>query len=294
MADKEHVEILKQGFEAWTAWRNDSPGILPDLSGADLSNAKLEGANLRDANLSHTNLKGAILMSADLRGAVLDGADLTEAVLSQTVFVVELTDVIGLDACRHIGPSYVDTRTLEKWPLPLSFLRGVGLPDNFIDYLPSLLNQPIQHYSCFISYSAKETAKDKDFAERLHADLQNKAVRCWFAPHDLPIGRDILAGIDAAIRLRDRVVLILSEHSIGSGWVKDEVNNGFEEERKRGEEVLFPLRLDDAVMTANEAWAAKLRQRNIGDFRLWKDHDAYQESFKRVLRDLTKPSSQSS
>jgi Pentapeptide repeats (8 copies) len=56
MADKEHVEILKQGFEAWTAWRNDSPGILPDLSGADLSNAKLEGANLRDANLSHTNL----------------------------------------------------------------------------------------------------------------------------------------------------------------------------------------------------------------------------------------------
>jgi hypothetical protein len=28
-------------------------------------------------------------------------------------------------------------------PLPLSFLRGVGLPDNFIEYLPSLLNQPI-------------------------------------------------------------------------------------------------------------------------------------------------------
>jgi hypothetical protein len=28
--------------------------------------------------------------------------------------------------------------------------------------------------------------------------------------------------------------------------------------------------------------------RHIGDFRQWKDHDAYQESFKRVLRDLTK------
>jgi len=35
----------------------------------------------------------------------------------------------------------------------------------------------------FISYSSKDQA----FAERLHADLQNKGVRCWFAPHDLPI-----------------------------------------------------------------------------------------------------------
>jgi hypothetical protein len=83
--------------------------------------------------------------------------------------------------------------------------------------------------------------------------------------------------------------LILSEHSIQSGWVKDEVRIGFEEERNREQDVLFPVRLDDAVMTANEAWAAKLRQRNIGDFRRWKNHDAHKESFDRVVRDLTKP-----
>jgi len=51
--------------------------------------------------------------------------------------------------------------------------------------------------------------------------------------------------------------------------------------------VLFPVRLDDAVMKTSEAWAAKLRRsRNIGDFRIWKDHDAYQAALKRVLRDL--------
>ena len=62
----------------------------------------------------------------------------------------------------------------------------------------------------------------------------------------------------------------------------------FEEERDRGQLVLFPIRLDDAVMDTSEAWAAKLRaQRNIGDFRRWKEHDAYQKSFERVLRDLT-------
>jgi TIR domain len=179
----------------------------------------------------------------------------------------------------------ISTGICSRYPLPLSFLRGIGLRDNFIEYLPSLLDQAIQHYSCFISYSSK----DDEFAYRIHADLQNSGVRCWFAPHDLPIGDKILDALDAAIRLRDKVVLILSEHSINSDWVEDEVTKAFEEERKRGQIVLFPVRLDEAVLNTNEAWAAKLRARNIGDFRKWKDHDAYKQSLARVLRDLTIP-----
>ncbi len=168
--------------------------------------------------------------------------------------------------------------------MPISFLRGIGLPDTLIDYLPSLLTQAIQFFSCFISYSSK----DEDFAKRIHADLQNAGIRCWFAPHDLPIGAKILDGIDAAIRLRDKVLLILSDHSIKSDWVEDEVKTAFEEERKRGQVVLFPLRLDDAVMETKEAWAAKLRaDRKIGDFRRWKEHDSYKATFDRVVRDLT-------
>jgi CRP-like cAMP-binding protein len=148
------------------------------------------------------------------------------------------------------------------------------------------LEEMVRFYSCFISYSTK----DQDFVERFHADLQNKGVRCWFAPHDLPIGGKILDEIDAAIRVTEKVVLILSEHSIRSDWVEDEVKAAFDEERKRGQTVLFPLRLDDAVMDTKEAWAAKLRaDRNIGDFRHWKEHDAYQRSFDRAVRDLTAP-----
>jgi uncharacterized protein YjbI with pentapeptide repeats len=248
------------------------------LSEADLSYANLVGANLNGANLSYANLN-----HANLKVANLTGVSLAETILSDVDFV----DVIGLESCRHSGPSILDFRTLTKsWPLPLVFLRGVGLPDNLIEYLPSLLSQPIQYFSCFISYSSKDDA----FARRIHADLQNNGVRCWFAPHDLPIGGKILDEIDAAIRLRDKVVLILSEHSIGSDWVEDEVKTAYEEERRRRQTVLFPLRLDDSVMDTEEAWAAKLRaDRNIGDFRQWKDHDQYQECFGRALRDLTAP-----
>ena len=146
------------------------------------------------------------------------------------------------------------------------------------------MNQAIQLYSCFISYSTK----DQEFAERLHADLQNKGVRCWFAPHDLPWGGKIRDEIDVVIRVRDKVLLVLSEHSILSEWVEDEVDQAFEEEQKRGKVVLFPVRLDDEVLTTDKAWASKLRRaRNIGDFQNWKDHDTYQRSFERALRDLT-------
>jgi hypothetical protein len=128
---------------------------------------------------------------------------------------------------------------------------------------------------------------DDAFVPRLHADLQDKGVRCWFAPHDMRIGAKILDTLDEAIRLRDKVLLVLSKASIASEWVEDEVTKAFEEERERSGVVLFPVRLDDAVLETKEAWAAKLRRnRNIGDFRAWKDHDAYQKALERVLRDL--------
>jgi hypothetical protein len=270
-----------------------------NLSGANLSEANLNEASLRWANLTAANLYWASLIQADLSGADLSGANLSGASLRVTnlsganlagtdlsgaLCGATLSEVKGLNYCRHVGPSVIDFQTLKNSvPLPRAFLRGVGLPDRLIDYLPSLLNEAVQHYSCFISYSSK----DEDFAKRLHADLQNNGVRCWFAPHDMRIGDKIIDAIDDAIRLRDKVLLILSEAALGSDWVEGEVTRALDEERTRKQVVLFPVRIDDAVMQTSEAWARLLRgQRNIGDFTGWKEHDSYQKSFERLMRDL--------
>ena len=295
MADPAHLAKLKEGFAAWKAWRKQHPDIRPDLyvadlgganlGGADLSVADLGGANLSGASLVDANLSGASLVDASLRSADLSGADLAGSRLYETIFAdVNLTNVKGLDSCYYVGPSTIDYRTLEKsGKLPLSFLRGCGLPDTFIDYLPSLLNQPIQHYSCFISYSSK----DEELAKQLHANLQDEGVRCWFAPEDMKIGDKIWDTIDKAIRLRDKLLLILSKHAIDSDWVEDEVTKAYAEERRRKQTVLFPIRLDEAVMVTEEPWAVKLRDgRNIGNFSNWKNHDDYQKGLERLLRDL--------
>ena len=112
-----------------------------DLIEADLREAYLTGADLREANFALANLGGAdlgganlsetLLLRTNFSGANLCGADVTSAILLETVFSdTDLTDMIGLDSCGHRGPSTIDFRTLAKsWPLPLSFLRGCGLPD---------------------------------------------------------------------------------------------------------------------------------------------------------------------
>ena len=58
-------------------------------------------------------------------------------------------------------------------------------------------------------------------------------------------------------------------------------------ERKEKRIVLFPVRLDKAVLESPLSWATEIRhERNIGDFTRWKQHDEYQKAFDRLLRDL--------
>ena len=177
----------------------------------------------------------------------------------------------------------INTIFLSKGHIPEVFLRGTGAPDTFIEYMHSLANQPIQYYTCFISYSGK----DAEFVERLYTDLQSKNVRCWLDKEDLKIGDEFRGRIDEAIRYHDKVLLVLSEHSVESDWVKKEVETTFDREQRQKKLILFPVKLDETVMHTDKAWAADIRRmRHIGDFTHWKEHDFYRKTLTRLLRDL--------
>jgi hypothetical protein len=88
---------------------------------------------------------------------------------------VDLSSTKGLETVRHEGPSTIgiDTIIASRGKIPEVFLRGCGVPENIIQYIPSLVSQPIQFYSCFISHSHA----DKPFARRLHDQLQGIPMR---------------------------------------------------------------------------------------------------------------------
>ena len=252
-----------------------------NLSGASLSGADLRGANLRDASLRDADLSRAYLNDANLRGA-----DFSAAIVGYTSFGnVDLSVVQNLETVKYSGPSTVgiDTIYRSQGKIPEAFLRGAGVPDSYLDYMRSLAGKPTDYYSCFISYSSKDEA----FAERLYADLQSKGVRCWFAPEDMDIGDKIRPRIEESIRIYDKLLLVLSEHSIASNWVAYEVERALNKEPQGKPNVLFPIRLDDAVMQSKESWADDIKStRHIGDFTNWKNHDDYQKAFDRLLRAL--------
>jgi hypothetical protein len=285
-----------------------------DLNRADFHGANLGSANLRDAYLSGANLSAVDLREANLYGASLGGADLRAANLSEanlsgtylggakfhgallgysSLGNVDLSDAEGLQEVHHQGPSTIgiDAIYRSQGKIPVVFLRGAGVPESFIEYMKSLVGSPVEYYSCFISYSSK----DEEFAQRLYADLQAKGVRCWFAPHDLQGGRKLYEQIDQAIRVHERVLLILSEHSMNSEWVKTEIAKARKREDERKKQVLFPVRL--VSFEAIRDWecfdgdtgkdsAREIRECFIPDFSGWRGHDKYKMVFERLLRDL--------
>jgi uncharacterized protein YjbI with pentapeptide repeats len=272
-----------------------------DLSYTNLSYADLGGAELFRADLSYADLRGANLSRADLSYVNLSEANLSEANLSsaylrRTIFGdVDLRTVRGLDIVRHGGPSTIGTDAISRseGTIPEEFLRKAGVAESFITSAQALAQNPPEYYTCVISYASQ----DQEFVERLYIDLQSHSVRCWFAPEDVKMGEKFWHSIDESLRLYDKLLVVLSQHSVNSEWVEGEVMAALEKEQRHHQTALFPITLDETVKQASLPWAASLRRtRHIRDFTRWKDHEAYQQGLERLLRDLqpdTRPTSTS-
>ncbi len=270
-----------------------------DLTGANLASVNLFCAILCRAELQGANLAGSSLWYTDLQMANFGGAKLTEANFSGakmggTILAnVDLSTVHGLETVRHQGPSTIGIDTLYRSHglIPEAFLQETGVPEDMITHAKALVGRPFEFYSCFISYSSK----DEEFARRLHTDLENMGVSCWFAPEDVQGGRKLEEQIDQAIRIYERLLLILSPHSMNSEWVKTEIAKARQREVQEKRQVLFPVRLVsfEAICewqcfdadTGKDS-AREIREYFISDFSNWKSHDAYQAAFRRLLRDL--------
>jgi uncharacterized protein YjbI with pentapeptide repeats len=247
-----------------------------DGSWGNFRSASFDGADLRDAKFQNSELP-----YVSLRRALVDGLEFDRTVLTG----VDFSGAVGLEKVEHLGPSSIDVHTVARsGGLPLSFLRGCGVPDEVIDYYQSI-GGAIHFNSCFISHSTV----DRIFADRLHADLQDRGIRCWYSPKNLKAGDRHRTVINEAIHVNDKLLLVLSKDALRSSWVESEVETGLEREARERRQILFPIRIDDEVTRTEVAWGADIRRRiNMGDFTGWTDPVAYNSSLTKLVADLRK------
>lgn len=108
-------------------------------------------------------------------------------------------------------------------------------------------------------------------------------------------GRKLHEQIEQAIRQHENLLVVLSKHSMDSEWIKTEIHHARHQEMKSGRRLLYPIALVDFETISEwraldadvgKDMAREVREYSIPDFSNWKDHDAYQKAFDRLIRDL--------
>jgi hypothetical protein len=290
------------------------------LQGADLRGANLRSTDLSDADLSGTwgtrsrdpTVRLAYPWGADLRQASLHdtlfartnlrGCNFSGARLNRTIFCdVNLSLAQGLEDAIHEGPSEITISTLaqSRGILSRAFFSKCGVPEDVLRsvLVPKPIAAPAQYYSCFISHSSE----DVEFAERLVEQLTTSGVVVWYDNRNVQGGRNLVDQFCDAIRATDRLVLVVSESSLASGWVGVET----EEAMRRAEEIsdredlrrslIFPIRLlsmkhFDSILERAPADSPfhVLKGFHMRDFTRWREPECFDRACEAMIRDLTK------
>ena len=308
-AKLEYTECKRANFENSNLNR-------ANLYYADLEFAKFTGASLRECYLSSANLTNADLHSVDLTdsfllqsnffGASLRHAVLTRAVFSKTILTnSDLSSTKGLESTIHNGPSFMDHLSIQRSDnIPKLFLSGIGWSDWFIEstklFNADLIAESIaeitnnifqlrasasvQTSSLFISYSHH----DADFVNALEVKLQENRIRYWRDIHDALAG-PLDKILEKALLHTGTVLLVLSQNSIKSHWVKSEIETAFRLLKESKEIFLCPIALDDSWKSAN--WPSPLKHVLLDyivlDFSGWQyDGKLFNNTFDRLVRGL--------
>ena len=159
--------------------------------------------------------------------------------------------------------------------------------------LPAIGIEYVPQYSCFISYSFADEA----FCKQLYDRLKLAGIQVWFASHDMKGGKKIRDQVQDAIGAYDKLLLVLSDASMGSNWVDHELYTAFHREKDEGNQVLFPIRI--VSFEALRQWQAfdadtgrdlarEIREYFIPDFSGWEDKEKFNEAFSQLVDSLRK------
>lgn len=111
--------------------------------------------------------------------------------------------------------------------------------------------------SLFISYSHK----DAEFVDKLASSLIEKNIKVWKDKWKTLTGDSFVREIQAGIKGANFFCVVLSNNSLESKWVSEEIKLAIEEESKADKLTILPILIDDCQLPTS------LHDRLFADFR---------------------------
>jgi hypothetical protein len=249
----------------------------------DFVEAKLHCTNLQDANLTGSALFGTLFLEAEV-----SGVDFTDTMMCQTVLAsIDFSKAGGFHSVIHRGPSHisVDTLMTSRAVLPDVFLRGLGIPENFIQSLQALPTSMKNLPWAYVIHSQWE----RNIAMRLHTDLQHFGMRCWLFEYSVDSQGNWLQSVDDTYVLKtmlqdDRFILLCTKRVLESPWLRPFLLTVQQREAKVGHTLLVLCQMDNALVEMDTPEVVALRSTYpVVDFTQWQKKEAYEESILQLL-----------
>ena len=122
----------------------------------------------------------------------------------------------------------------------------------------------------FISYKSDE----EEYAKRVRDVLEQNGISCWMAPDSIPVGSNYMKQIPQAIDNCKAMIVLVSEKSQHSTWVKNEFSQAVSKEK-----LVIPYVIQDCPLEDEFAFSMSTMQQVFA----WKDEEA---ALQRVVRDI--------
>ena len=123
----------------------------------------------------------------------------------------------------------------------------------------------------FISHSSN----DKPFVRKLAADLVASGVKIWIDEQNILVGDSIPEKIAQGLAESDFFLIVVSQNSANSEWVKKELSGAIVQEIERRKVTVLPIRPDTAPMPAT------IKDRSYADF-----SHSYEDGLEKLLRSI--------
>lgn len=123
----------------------------------------------------------------------------------------------------------------------------------------------------FISHSTK----DKPFVRKLAADLVANGVKVWLDEQRILVGDSVPEKIAQGLAESDFFLIVVSQNSAESAWVKKELSSALVHEIERRKVTVLPIKLDDAKMPDS------IHEKLYADFT-----HSYEDGLEKLLRSI--------